>query len=922
MMNVFYNLLIYPIVIVYEIIYNIFNNAFHTNLYIDNAEFFSIVIVSLFVNVITFPLYKRADEIQKEVRIKKDGMQKWISHINKNFKGDEKYFILSTYYKENDYKPIDELKESLSLLLQIPFFAAAYIFFTSNLDMSKIYIFDLINLGKPDSLLNIGSISINILPVFMTLINIISASIYTKGYKLKEKLSSFALPILFLIILYNSPSALVIYWTLNNIFSLIKIIYLKNKNKDLKNIKAKNINAERINKDNLENDDKIKIDNTIIYLLISISLFLGIIIPSLTIKASPDEFDSVYYSAFSFLGSTFIVFLGFSIWLYVFYIFSKNKNIFIKILFSLSVYGVINHIFYLNNLRNVSTLLKLSSNMNFSISEIISDIVAFFIIIALALDIVIKKKKSFIRSISKVFLLTCVLWSVINIFDIYKGLNATNKNTAVAFETEEQMRNARRDFFYGKKAYVKNKTSEGKSNVEADGSKPIVNISTRGKNVIMICLDRYVGKYLSYVMEVLPELKEKFKGFTVYKNVISFGANTITAAPAMYGGYEYTPDIINKKNEELVNSHNEAISIIPKILSDNGYNITVAELPYENYYEVKKESIWDKIDNLKSVYLEESIKSKVLDENVYKTYDLMKRNFIYYSIVRIVPVILKKQIYDDGKYLNKKNDLQYGTLFLENYAVLESLSKLTNIVDDNTNNAIIMHNLLSHEPTDLYYPDFYPEPDIKNSINKDKNSYLKNLVNKDGNRFEGSEEYLDVDIASMLNIGKFLDYLRENNAYDNTRIVIVSDHGGVDTGYEFDKSNQVLEPNKNKPGEYAYCYPQSFNPILMYKDFNADTYEESDEFMTNADTSYLLLNGIIDDMKNPYTGNIISMDYKNDNEDFYIISGVKPQVGYYIGENKFVSENGYWVRYNKLDNRIYNGRNWKIIYEDEVEEIK
>lgn len=99
------------------------------------------------------------------------------------------------------------------------------------------------------------------------------------------------------------------------------------------------------------------------------------------------------------------------------------------------------------------------------------------------------------------------------------------------------------------------------------------------------------------------------------------------------------------------------------------------------------------------------------------------------------------------------------------------------------------------------------------------------------------------------------------------------------------------------------------------KNFN---YEESDEFMTNADTPYLILNGIAKELKNPYTGNEISMDYKNDNNDFCIISSVKPQVGYYIGKEKFISENGYWVNYNKLENRIYNGINWKIIFEEEV----
>ena len=900
MIDLFYNLFIYPIVIVYEIIYNIFNNAFHTNLYIDNAEFFSIIILSLFVNLITFPLYKNADKLQKEAHIKKTSMSKWVSHINKTFKGDERYFLLSAYYKENNYKPIDELKESLSLLLQIPFFAAAYIFFTSNINLSKIYIFDLINLGKPDGLLNIGSVSINILPVFMTIINIISASIYTKNFKIKDKISSFALPILFLIILYNSPSALVIYWTLNNIFSLIKIIYLKNKNINIKNNANNNISKELTNKDNINkvntNNDKTKINNIVICLLISISLFLGIIIPSLTIKASPDEFDSVYYSAFSFISNTFIVFLGFSLWTFVFYIFSENKNRFLKILFAFSIYGVINHIFYLNNLRNVSTLLKLSDPMSFSMGEIISDILAFIIIFALVSDVILKNKNNYINIISKVFLLTCVLWSAINIFEIYTGLNYANKNTAVAFETEEQMRNARRDFFYGKKAYVKNKTSEGKSNIASDGSEPIVNISANGKNVIMICLDRYVGRYLNYVMEVLPEFKEKFQGFTVYKNVISFGANTITAAPAMYGGYEYVPIEINKKNEELVQSHNEAITIMPKILSDEGFNITVAEIPYDNYYEVNKESVWDKINNVKSVYLEESIKSKTLEDNMVNTKNTMNRNFIYYSIMRVAPVMLKNQIYDDGKYLNKNNIDQYGTLFLENFAILENLNNLIDVTNDNTNNAFFLHNLLSHEPTDLYDKNFYPN----------------------GFRFEGSKEYLDVAIACMIHIGNFIDYLKENKAYDNTRIVIVSDHGGVDAGNEFDKSNQILTLNKYKPGEFALCYPQSFNPLLMYKDFGDTTYKESDEFMTNADTPYLILNGISQNIINPYTEKEINMDYKLDNDDFYIISNVKPQVGYYIGKEKFVSENGFWEIYNKNENRIYNGLNWKIIFEDEV----
>ena len=64
----------------------------------------------------------------------------------------------------------------------------------------------------------------------MTAINCISGAIYTKGLPLKDKLQVYLLALLFVVLLYNSPSGLVIYWTMNNIFSLVKNIFYKLKN--------------------------------------------------------------------------------------------------------------------------------------------------------------------------------------------------------------------------------------------------------------------------------------------------------------------------------------------------------------------------------------------------------------------------------------------------------------------------------------------------------------------------------------------------------------------------------------------------------------------------------------------------------------------------------------------------------------------
>ena len=78
------------------------------------------------MNLLILPLYRRADAIQDEEREQAARMKPWVDHIKKAFRGDEQYLILQTYYRQNDYKPLYALRSALPLLLQVPFFIAAY----------------------------------------------------------------------------------------------------------------------------------------------------------------------------------------------------------------------------------------------------------------------------------------------------------------------------------------------------------------------------------------------------------------------------------------------------------------------------------------------------------------------------------------------------------------------------------------------------------------------------------------------------------------------------------------------------------------------------------------------------------------------------------------------------------------------------
>jgi membrane protein insertase Oxa1/YidC/SpoIIIJ len=86
------------------------------------------------------------------------------------------------------------------------------------------------DLGAPDGLIALGSITLNALPILMTLINVISSAIYLKGFPLKTKIQLYGMALFFLVFLYNSPAALVFYWTLNNTFSLFKTLFYRIKN--------------------------------------------------------------------------------------------------------------------------------------------------------------------------------------------------------------------------------------------------------------------------------------------------------------------------------------------------------------------------------------------------------------------------------------------------------------------------------------------------------------------------------------------------------------------------------------------------------------------------------------------------------------------------------------------------------------------
>ena len=581
-LSTLYTIFIQPLQFAFEIIYSVANKLI-------GHPGFSIIALSLIMNFLVLPLYKRADEMQERQRDIEEKLKKGVNHIKKSFTGDERMMILQTYYRQNNYKPTDALNGSISLLLEIPFFIAAYQFLSHLSILEGVSLGPILNLGQPDAMFIIGGFTINVLPILMTLINVISSAIYLKGFPLKTKIQLYAMALFFLVFLYESPSGLVFYWTLNNLFSLCKNIFYKLKNpvKVLSymssisgiallaylltghipesprhlmfmigiacllqlplllslNKKKFNISAVLKEKPNYKN------------LFISgllIAVILGVFIPSSVISSSPEEFLSIHYyhNPIHYLIYTFSLSFGyFVVWVGVFYWISNDtfKLIFEKLLSVLSLIFIINYMFFGKELGNLLPNLSYEKTFAFAKSEMLINLVVVGIAAVIILFLNSKFKKALVSFL-------CILIMTISVIT---GLNVNTTLQAV-------------------EAY-----NDRIADIEND--MPYFNLSKEGNNVIVLMLDRAMGSQVPYIFNEKPELLEQFEGFTYYNNVISHGGNTNHCAPAVFGGYEYVPTELNKRDQELlVTKHNEAIKVLPHLYDQNNYKVTVCDPVYAN----------------------------------------------------------------------------------------------------------------------------------------------------------------------------------------------------------------------------------------------------------------------------------------------------------------------------------------------------
>ncbi|MDR3243794.1 MAG: YidC/Oxa1 family membrane protein insertase [Elusimicrobiota bacterium] len=185
---------------------------------------FSIILLSAIVSVILLPFYYLASKLEKKETILQSKLSPKIDLINKINDSHLRHKQLRVLYSSYGYSPIYSLRSLSSLLIQIPFFIAAYQMLSGYKALKGVKFLFLKDLGQPDTLL----LGVSILPILMIIINILCAILISKSGS-KERKQSYFIAVFILILLYTSPAGLVLYWTCNNLISLMRYLvsYIK-----------------------------------------------------------------------------------------------------------------------------------------------------------------------------------------------------------------------------------------------------------------------------------------------------------------------------------------------------------------------------------------------------------------------------------------------------------------------------------------------------------------------------------------------------------------------------------------------------------------------------------------------------------------------------------------------------------------------
>ncbi len=337
--------------------------------------------------------------------------------------------------------------------------------------------------------------------------------------------------------------------------------------------------------------------------------------------------------------------------------------------------------------------------------------------------------------------------------------------------------------------------------METSDDEPLFAFSQSGTNVVYLLLDSLTSVRLPAILATHPEWREAFDGFTWHRNTMSVGSFTFPNVPAILGGLDYTPHRVNEAGMMLKVAYNSAwTNYVASVLKGQyrmaatrrylGYGL---EEPQGVVYFSESDTRWNHTQRHGH-----AITTGVANGNLR----ILRCNALLWSIPRSI----RNWLYDGGRWHSSDDNTTASVEF--NF--LRSLSSVSQVSKEQKGLYVHIHSDSTH------YPYLTPR--------------------------EGQLVHAGIDACFEWALERVLEWfawMKKNNVYDNTRIVLCADHGCHVPPGGFSDWELV---NERSAEQAVRMSPALFLPILLTKEAGErHPLKTSSGFKTVAHAAYFAL---------------------------------------------------------------------------------
>ncbi|MDG1131944.1 MAG: YidC/Oxa1 family insertase periplasmic-domain containing protein [Opitutales bacterium] len=189
-----------------------------------------IIVLTVLVKLILWPLTAQATRSQKKMQ----ALQGPLGKLREKHKGSPQKLNqeMMKFYKEHKVNPF---AGCWPILVQIPIFLGMFWMLRSAAELYGQEFLWAMDLSEQDSVAMLYGFSLNVLPIFMVLTQWYQMRLnpmqlgpeMSEAQRINAKMMRF-MPFMFLVFLYFFSSALVLYWTVQNIMTILQTLLTKN----------------------------------------------------------------------------------------------------------------------------------------------------------------------------------------------------------------------------------------------------------------------------------------------------------------------------------------------------------------------------------------------------------------------------------------------------------------------------------------------------------------------------------------------------------------------------------------------------------------------------------------------------------------------------------------------------------------------